>query len=183
MNKSLKIIISIALAASFVCCGTVFAMMLVRSQSENNNFDPAAVSCEVIEEGFDADTGVKPSIAVKNTSNIHAYIRVCLVSYWVDEEGNVLPKTSEMPEIEFKEGWIKREGEHVYYYKSPVAPNLSTEELLENPITVQGLNAEDGSIQVINVFAEAIQAKPAKAVEESWKVTIEGEKITGFKAD
>ncbi|MBE6899764.1 MAG: hypothetical protein E7479_03755 [Ruminococcaceae bacterium] len=175
MKKSLKIVLSIVLAASILCGGTVFAMMLVRSQAEENNFTPAVVSCEV-EEDFDGTQ--KTEIQVKNTGNISAYLRVCLVTYWVNDKDEVVAKPSEMPEIAYnEESWIKG-GDNIYYYKTPVAPGFSTENLLSGAIVLQ-TDDENGYFQVIEVFAEAIQAEPDDAVIGSWKVTLDGSgKIT-----
>lgn len=178
MKKPLKIIISIALAVSLIGCGTVFAMMIASSQKESNNFVPASVSCSV-NEVFDAATGKKSSIKVQNTGNIDAYLRVCLVSYWTEtEEGTtfVSSKPSELPAVSFNsENWIKSDIDNIYYYKYPVKPGSETAELLSYSITVAGYNADDGTTQVVEVFAEAIQALPSDSVTESWGVALDAD--------
>lgn len=167
-RKKFIIPFSIVLVILLVLCGTVFAYMLRQTEPLSNQFTPANVSCEVVER-FDGTQ--KTSIQVRNTGNIDAYIRVRLVSYWVDSGGNIAPKPSVMPEISITDEWIKGSND-TYYYKTPVSPDTNTGELLAANIT---LATEDGYNQVIEVFAEAIQSKPSNAVTGSWGVTLDSE--------
>lgn len=169
MKKSriLLIILIASLVVSLILCGTVLAYMFKQTEYKNNEFIPANVSCKVVEE-FDGKQ--KTSIKVQNTGNIDAYLRVRFVSYWVDSDGNVVAKPSSMPEINMAAGWLKGEN-NTYYYKTPVSPTNQTESLLTSPITLQ--KDADGYMQVIDVFAEAIQSKPHNAVSDSWGVVID----------
>lgn len=170
MKKYRSILLVILLIASLALCGTVFAYMFRQTEAKNNQFIPAEVSCEV-KEAFDG-TDKKTSIKVQNTGNIKAYLRVSFVSYWVDSSGNVVSKPSVMPSFEIKDGWIKKSPtEDVYYYTKPVAPTQSTDELLNSNITLTV--DENGYLQVVDVFAEAIQSTPKDAVEGSWGVSID----------
>ena len=169
MKKSriLLIILIASLVVSLILCGTVLAYMFKQTEYKNNEFIPATVSCKVVEE-FDGKQ--KTSIKVQNTGNIDAYLRVRFVSYWVDSDGNVVAKPSSMPEINMAAGWLKGEN-NTYYYKTPVSPTNQTESLLSSPITLE--KDADGYMQVIDVFAEAIQSKPHNAVSDSWGVVID----------
>ena len=169
MKKSriLLIILIASLVVSLILCGTVLAYMFKQTEYKNNEFIPANVSCKVVEE-FNGKQ--KTSIKVQNTGNIDAYLRVRFVSYWVDSDGNVVAKPSSMPEINMAAGWLKGEN-NTYYYKTPVSPTNQTESLLSSPITLQ--KDADGYMQVIDVFAEAIQSKPHNAVSDSWGVVID----------
>lgn len=169
MKKSriLLIILIASLVVSLILCGTVLAYMFKQTEYKNNEFIPANVSCKVVEE-FDGKQ--KTSIKVQNTGNIDAYLRVRFVSYWVDSDGNVVAKPSSMPEINMAAGWLKGEN-NTYYYKTPVSPTKQTESLLSSPITLE--KDADGYMQVIDVFAEAIQSKPHNAVSDSWGVVID----------
>lgn len=162
--------------AAVVICGTVYAYMFHRTGEEGTTFTPATVSCKVAEEFNGTE---KSSITVQNTSNIPAYLRVRLVTYWVNGEGEVAAKSSPELSIEYDSTkWIKDGDSDTFYCKTPVAPdapNNVTPELLTLPIE---LTVEDGFKQVVDVFAEAIQAEPAKAVKDSWKVTLSGTTIT-----
>ena len=169
MNKHrIPLVLLIAsLVISLILCGTVLAYMFRQTEYKDNEFTPASVSCRVVEE-FD---GVqKASIQVQNTGNIDAYLRVRLVSYWVDADGNIVAKPSSMPEINMATGWIKG-ANNTYYYTKPVSPSAHTGSLLSSPITLE--KDENGYMQVIEVFAEAIQSKPYNAVTNSWKVSMD----------
>ena len=178
MNKRriLLIAIILSLGASVLLCGTVWAYMFTQTEYQENEFTPAAASCEVL-ESFDGQS--KSSIKIRNTGSVDIYLRIRFVSYWVDTEGNILSKPSEMPEISLAEGWIKGAND-TYYYQTPVGYtelNNSTTELLASPIALQ----EDGNgyLQVLEVFAEGIQSNPPKAVTSSWGVTVDANgKIT-----
>jgi hypothetical protein len=127
-------------------------------------------------------TEQKTSIRVENTGNIEAYIRLRFVSYWVDVNGNIIGKPSQMPEIQYDTSkWIKGDAadDYTYYYKLPVVKDGFTDELLKAPIKLQG-DTENGHFQVVEVFADAIQSQPVKAAANSWKVTIDSNgNITG----
>ena len=154
-------------------CGTTFALMLRQTDTLDNQFKPAIVSCAVA-ESFDGT--VKTSIAVKNTGNIDAYLRLRLISYWVDSKGNIVSKSSRMPSVSVADGWVEG-SDNTYYYSQPVAPNETTPNLLVEKITLVQKNEY---LQVVEVFADAIQSKPTDAVIESWHVTLDSNKhITG----
>lgn len=147
-------------------CGTAFAYMFSQTAYENNRFVPATVSCRV-DEVFDGDE--KTGITVQNTGDIEAYLRVRFVSYWVDAAGEVVAKPAAMPSLSLADGWIRGANDTCYFCE-PVAPNAYTAELLAAPLV---LTAEDGCRQVVEVFAEAIQSRPAGAVSDSWRVTVD----------
>lgn len=172
-RRKIGLLILIIVFLMAAACGTVFAYMYKQTAYKDNQFITAVVSCQV-EEVTDATVTEKSSIKIRNTGNIDAYLRLCLVSYWVtmnEETGNweIAAKPSEMPEVSLAEGWI-RGSNNIYYYKNPVAPEALTEELLASRMV---LAEEDGYLQVVEVFAEAIQSKPANAVVDSWHVELD----------
>lgn len=149
-------------------CGTVLAYMFRQTAPIDNPFEPAKVDCEVIEVTNNPITE-KSSIKVQNTGTIDAYLRVRLVTYWVDGEGNVAGKASPPLSVTPTSDWITGPN-NTFYYKSPVNPTEFTSELLNGNITLK----QDGDYrQVIEVFAEAIQSQPADAVTSSWHVTLD----------
>ena len=166
------LILTVSFVLLSVACVTVFAYMFRKTDMKNNQFTPAVVSCEVHEE-TDAGVTEKKSVRIKNTGNIHAYLRVRFVSYWImtteDGSSEIVSKPSEMPEFQIADGWLAGK-DNTYYYKSPVSPDDFTEELLSSKII---LLEEDGYQQVIEIFAEAIQSKPDSAVIESWNVILD----------
>lgn len=160
--------IGIILLLLVLACGITLAYMFAKSGVVANRFTEAAVSCEV-NEAFDGT--VKSDITVSNTGNIPAYIRVRLVSYWVDSAGEVIAKTSEIPSFTLAPGWVSA-GKNTYCYSKAVAAGAKTLDFLADG-TSMTLREENGCFQVVEIIADAIQSKPAKAVTESWKVTVD----------
>ncbi|MGN0165553.1 MAG: hypothetical protein ACI39R_05165 [Lachnospiraceae bacterium] len=176
-KKKKAIILFLAVLILLAVAAITIAFMFKKSETATNEFVPAQVSCQVIEM-FDGTE--KSSIKVKNSGNTFAWLRIHLVSYWVDEDGNVVGKASEMPELSYDtSNWIKGSGE-VYYYTQPVAAGDTTEnDLLTAPLTLKEDSYNGVNVyQVIELFAEAIQSKPNDAVTDSWNVTISDGKIT-----
>lgn len=166
-SRKFLVFLTVVLSIIFVLCGTVIAYMFRQTEYKNNKFVPANVSCQVV-EAFD---GVeKTSIQVQNTGNIDAYLRVRLVSYWVDADGNIVAKPSAMPALNIATGWIKG-ANNTYYYTKSVSPSAHTGSLLSSPMILE--KDENGYLQVVEVFAEAIQDDPRKAVINSWKVSLD----------
>lgn len=150
-----------------------FYRMYHKTEMITNEFGRAIVACEVV-ESFNTSSGVKSSIKVKNTGNIDAYLRVSLVSWWEDVNGNIVGKPSEMPSFEYDATkWKKQSAEHIYYYTSVVNPDSTTEELFTSSMTL-GTDTYNGKnvYQVVKVFAEAIQSAPSDAVTSAWKVSV-----------
>lgn len=173
-KKSRVLLIALAVIVAISAIGATAAYMFTKSQAVENNFTPASVTCEV-DEQFDGEK--KSSITVKNTSNIDAYVRVRLVSYWQDEEGNVVGKASPKLNVELAEGWVAFDNENnTYYYTKPVKAGETSPQLLAEPIILTERTEENGKTiyQVVEVFAEAIQAdgvtdEGVSAVEYAWK--------------
>lgn len=174
MKRKMIAVLSLVLIAGVVAVSD-FADAYMRKTTEevDNTFIPAYVDC-VVDEDF-ADNK-KTSITVKNTGNIDAYIRIRLVSYWIDETGAIVSKSSEMPTFTTASDWIQDAGNDTYYYTKKVAPDAFTTTLLGSDITLRV--SSEGYRQVVEVFAEAIQAEPDEAVTDSWNVTIADDVIT-----
>ena len=173
-RKTLIHIVIVLSVVILLLCGAAAALMFRQTNLLTNEFETAIVDCQVHEK---TDTGsviagVKSSIQVKNTGNIPAYIRVRFVSYWVDSEERVMGKASEMPEILYNEAaWFKEND--IYYCKTPIEVGAFTPELLQSgKKIVLRVDEETGYRQVVEVFADAIQSKPDRAVENSWKVNV-----------
>ena len=172
LNTHQMILVAILLAL-ILACGAVYAYMFMRTEEQSTQFIPAKVDCEV-EETY--GNNVKSSITVTNTGNIDAYIRIRLVSYWVDKDDNVVAKPS--PEISFSYNNDVWDGgaDNTYYYRTAVSPGSSTPNLVPSGGLVLQTDAE-GNKQVVDVFAEAIQADPITAAISAWGITIEDGKI------
>ena len=155
--------------------GSVVAYMYQKTATYNNELVPATVACSV-SESFNAATGVKSSVKIVNNSNIPAYLRLRLVSYWVDSSGNKVAKPSQVPAFTLASGWIAGPND-TYYYPSPVAVGGETTNLLASSLTLAA-NDANGYSQVVEVFAEAIQSLPTDAVVSEWNVTLTEGSIT-----
>lgn len=165
-KQTVKMVFLVLSLLLVLLCGTTFALMFRQTNALNNQFQAAVVDCEVSEE-FDGTE--KSQICVTNTGNIEAYLRVRLVTYWVEGEEKIVAKPSQMPSLPpVSEGWVEKND--IYYYKYPVAPRGKTPPLFTGKIVLQ--QDENDYCQVIEVFADAIQSKPAEAVKESWGVNL-----------
>ena len=172
-KKTGMLFLSLLLVIGMVVGGTV-AWLSTKSAPITNTFLPSHVSCSVTEE-FNGTT--KRNVNVTNTGNIDAYIRVKLVTYRVNNEGDHIGGTAEIPDFTPGAGWVEN-GDY-YYYTKPVAPDEQPETSLIDSITLTGsyddADDADGGKQVIEVMAEAIQANGVadngtKAVKEAWGV-------------
>ena len=156
-------VIATALLLALAISGTV-AWLTTKDAPITNTFNPSKVACEVT-ESFNGT--VKSSVNVKNTGDIDAYIRVKLVTYRTNEQGQHIGGTAELPEFTPGAGWVAYNG--YYYYTKPVAPNAQPENALIDSIQLNGsYNDADGGKQAIDVMAEAIQSVPEAAVKAAW---------------
>ena len=169
MRKILLIVLALSLVLTLSLVGAMFAYMYKQTGSVTNTLVPANVACQVFEE-FSGNT--KTEIKVENTGNIDAYLRVRLVSYWVNDAGEIMPKESVMPAYDVSSDCWIAQGNHTYCYKTSIAPGGLTPNLLTSSITLG--ESEEGYRQVVEVFAEAIQAEPREAVEEAWSISLGG---------
>lgn len=172
-KKTGMLFLSLLLVIGMVVGGTL-AWLSTKSAPITNTFLPSHVSCSVKEE-FNGTT--KSNVNVINTGDIDAYIRVKLVTYRVNDEGDHIGGTAKIPPFTPGNGWVEN-GDY-YYYTQPVAPGTKPVDALIDRITLtrsyDDADDADGGKQVIEVMAEAIQANGVadngtKAVKEAWGV-------------
>ncbi|MBS6396742.1 MAG: hypothetical protein KH452_06280 [Clostridiales bacterium] len=178
-RKAGTLFLSLLLMIVLAVGGTV-AYLTTQSSPVQNNFTPSFVDCEV-EEEFDG--AIKSNVNVTNTGDTEAYIRVKLITYRVNDEGQHIGGTAEIPKFTPGDNWIKYEskGEVYYYYTLPVAPgNKPASDLISSIALTGTYNDADGGKQVIEVMAEAIQSGPAEAVGASWGVSISEGSVTAY---
>lgn len=160
-------VIATAVLLALAIGGTV-AWLSTKGAPITNTFKPSKVACEVTEK-FNGTTGEKTKVNVKNTGTIDAFIRVKLVTYRTNDDGQHIGGTAEIPAFTPGTGWVSYGG--YYYYTKPVAPNGSPENALISSITLTGsYNDADGGKQAVDVMAEAIQSVPEAAVNAAWGV-------------
>lgn len=168
-----------AAAAALAAVGVTMAFMFRKAGTENQ-FAPAEVMCRVQEQLNDdtftsgSHTGdVKSNIRVKNTGTYPAYVRVRLVSWWANADGEAVGGVpSRPPAVRLRSGWLAGSG-GTYYYTESVAPGDMTGVLCEPMVLETGTGLDGSTIyQVVEVLAEAIQAAPAEAASSAWGVTV-----------
>ena len=157
-------VIATAVLLALAIGGTV-AWLSTKDAPITNTFNPSEVACEVTEK-FDGSTGVKSNVNVKNTGTINAFIRVKLVTYRTNDQGQHIGGTASLPAFTLGANWVKY-GDY-YYYTLPVAPKEKPEADLISSITLESYTDVDGGHQAIDVMAEAIQSVPEDAVKAAW---------------
>lgn len=172
-SKILTLLLAVLILTMFTVGGSL-AYIVTHTDSIKNVFNPSTVTTTVTEE---FENNKKTSITVKNTGDIDAYVRVKLVTYRVDENGNHIGGTATIPSFTPANGWVKYDD--CYYYTKPVEPGASTPSLVgDDGIILQQYTDADGGKQVIEVMAEGIQAGQnapsdcGDAVKQSWGVVI-----------
>lgn len=189
MRKQLKIrLLVIALAVLIGSIGVTFAFMLRRARVKNT-FETAKVTCAVSEklDGAEADGSFaigteKSDIRVQNTGNINAYLRLRLSSYFTDAQGNVSGAArSALPQLTLNDGWLAG-ADNTFYYTKAVPPGDFTPALCQ-PFSLQTAVLQDGKTvyQVVDVYAEAIQAEPDDAVLQAWGATAKDGVLTSVQ--
>lgn len=145
--------------------GGTLAWLSTKDDPIQNKFLPTKVTCEVTEK-FNGTTGEKTKVNVKNTGTIDAFIRVKLVTYRTNDQGQHIGGTASLPAFTLGANWVKY-GDY-YYYTLPVAPKEKPEADLISSITLESYTDVDGGHQAIDVMAEAIQSVPEDAVKAAW---------------
>ena len=183
-----RILVLAAAAAALAAVGVTMAFMFRKAGAENR-FEPAAVTCGVREQLNDdtytsgSHTGdVKSNIRVENTGTYPAYVRVRLVSWWANANGEAVGGVpARQPAVQLRSGWRAGSG-GTYYYTEAVAPRDMTGVLCEPMVLETGTGLDGSTIyQVVEVLAEAIQAAPEEAVSAAWGVTVTDGVITAVQ--
>ena len=154
--------IAIILVVVMTIGGTV-AFLMDSTESVINKFTPASSGITIEEE---VKENCKTEIAVKNTGDTGAYIRVSLVANYYDENGNITGGAA-VPNftLNSKKWFLGDDG--YYYYKQPVAAGNVTDNLLASESKMQ---LEDN--MQVTVLAQSIQASPTSVVHDKWGVTV-----------
>ena len=185
------LIAAVLLILVMITTSAVVAYMFRKSTEVDNQFDPARVTCEIEEDFKD---NIKTSVKVKNTGNITSYIRLRVVTYWVDSKGNVVARNS--PANKFggdwkydTANWLYDAANQTFYCKTPVAKTVSTPELFAQGFSGIELKKETEMVNnieytyhpVVEFIAEAIQSEPFNAADptnvdcpaaKKWGVTV-----------
>lgn len=162
-----------------VAIGGTLAYLATNSEPITNTFTPSHVTCKVTEN---FSNGVKSNVNVENTGDTDAYIRVRLVTYRTNADGQHIGGTATIPDFTPGTNWVEY-GDY-YYYTLPVKPGEKPATDLISSITLnQNYKDADGGNQAIDVMAEAIQSGPAEAVGQAWGVSISQGSVTAYNAE
>ena len=169
-NKKFLILLSALAMSLTLVFGTTLAFLSTQTDSMENTFQPAKVTCEIGEE-FDGT--VKKNVIVKNTGAVPAYIRASIVVTWVNSDGSIAaekPVKGTDYKMIYAEntGWFEG-ADGYWYYTNAVSPGSPTNILIQECKQV----AEKCDCKlVVEILASAIQSKPAEAVTKAWAVTV-----------
>lgn len=156
-------VIATAVLLALAIGGTV-SWLSTKDAPITNTFNPSKVACEVT-ENFNGE--VKSNVNVKNTGDTEAYIRVKLVTYRTNDQGQHIGGTASLPTFTLGANWVSYDG--YYYYTLPVAPGERPKTNLTDSMTLVGSYLDtDGGKQAVDVMAEAIQSVPEDAVKAAW---------------
>lgn len=182
-SKILTLLLAVLIVTTFTVGGSL-AYIVKHTDSIKNVFNPSTVTTTVTEK-FDGT--YKSNIVVTNTGDTTAYVRVKLVTYRVNDNGNHIGGTATIPNFELGDNWVEYDG--CYYYTKPVPAKDKTPSLVNGSITLQEYTDADGGKQVIEVMAEAIQAGQnaptdcGDAVKNAWKVNITPDGVTAYSGN
>lgn len=171
-GRKAALILSLCLIFA-LAVGTTVALLVAHTNAVTNTFT-AAKSKITIEEK--TDDGIKSEIYVKNEGTATSYVRVKLVMNWVSKDGKTISGEPVNIDVNYDTTkWFEQDG--IYYYTTPVGPNMTTDNLLQanSPITEPTEGKPDGCHLEVTVLAESIQAAPSEAVIKSWGVGVDPE--------
>jgi len=181
-RKNLLIGSALVLAALFVVGGTM-AWFTAAAEPVTNTFKAGTVKIELYDSLTEGIENVNPGdkyakiVHVKNTGSKAVYVRVKLTPAWTDPEGASLPLEAGDPSVPMAtfplltgSKWVLHTDGY-YYYKDPVAPGASTQNLIEQVIFAGAAMTNDyqGATFTLTVEAEAVQASHG-AAEDLWEL-------------
>lgn len=170
--KTWKALIVAALAVVILTAavGGTMAWLSTKTQDLTNTFEPAKVTCKVVEPGWVNGTSTtKRNVSIQNTGTTDAYIRAMIVANWCTADSKVVKTATPTYEGLPGSDWVEHDG--FYYYTKPVAPNQTTGNLFTS--CTPGTDKPEGADHLeVNIICQAVQSTPANAVTEAWGVTI-----------
>lgn len=176
-KKTALLIVSAAVILMTAITITV-AFIKTTATPITNTFSPTNVSCSVI-ESFDGES--KENVCIKNTGNVHSYIRVAITANWQTEtQTNQILATSPRENKDYviitgNNTWI-RANDGYWYYSEPVAPDDVTRVLFSSVKQIS--DSPSGYKLSFSIHAQAIQSEPQSVVIEKWGVALNDRRIS-----
>lgn len=164
-GRKAALILSLCLIFA-LAVGTTFALLKANTAPVTNTFKAATSETHVdVKDSGNEKTG----IFVTNKGTATSYVRVKLVMNWVSDYGKTISGEPVNINVQYDtNNWLEQDG--IYYYTTPVGPNMTTDNLLQKDkhITEPTEGKPDGYHLEVTVLAESIQAAPSTAVEGAW---------------
>jgi len=181
MNKKTLLTIGVVALIAVLAVAGASAAWLTSSAKADNSLTPATVEIQIVEENFNepetvvAGTVVDKDVSVKNLlegtehtgtkdrPGTYAYIRVAIVPVWRNADGTTgsgLPTGNVQLNTtigETNSKWFLHTDGY-YYYKDPVAPDATTDKLLDSYKVTSLTDEYAGKKLEITILASAIQA-------------------------
>ena len=126
-GRKAALILSLCLIFA-LAVGTTFALLKANTAPVTNTFKAAESGTHVdVEDSGNEKTGV----FVTNEGTATSYVRVKLVMNWVsDDDSKTISATPVNITVDYDNTkWFEQDG--IYYYKMPVGPNMTTDNLLQ----------------------------------------------------
>ena len=168
MKKTGVLLAALVLMVSLTVGGTL-AYLASGTDAVENVFEPTEVTIRIDEE---FDGYVKENVGVTNTGEIPAYVRLMLVETWVKvgEDGSRTPVAKpEGAKIIYTptapENWWGNTSVNIWYYTKPLAPGASATLFS----SIQYIAPEGYAVDV-QLLGGGVQAEPADAVKEAWRI-------------
>lgn len=160
-NKKAVAFFVLIIAVTILVIGSTIAYVIAKTNSLENRFTPPNLDIEIGQ-----------SNTIVNSGDIPVYVRVALVSNWVNTtDGSTL---STAPNVVYvfadPDQWVQG-SDGFYYYKKPLAATASIR-TLESATITNDTTIPDGCKLQVQVLSSAIQSTPAEAVAEAWGVTV-----------
>lgn len=172
-GRKTALILSLCLIFA-LAVGTTVALLVAHTNAVTNTFKAATSEIKIDEK---LEGNQKKSIIVKNEGTATSYVRVKLVMNWVSDDGKTISAAPVKIDVKYDTDKWFLGTDGIYYYKTPVGPkdsdNNMTANLLKDPITEPTDGKPAGCHLEVTVLAESIQAAPSKAVTESWHVGVD----------
>lgn len=173
-SKRLTTKITVIIAALVIIIATVgatVAYIVRKTPSVENEFEPIAVSCLIVDSSGGTN---KTDVAVKNTSNVSVYLRATFIVNWVStENGSIypaMPKESVDYSIVFGSGKWQKASDGYYYYSSPIFAAGKTDVFISS--FSEDSVAPEGYTLSVSILASAVQAEPKNVVTELWGISV-----------
>lgn len=178
-KKAIIMFVSLLLLLAMTVGGTV-ALIVDRTNAIKNTFVMGKVDSELV-LGKDAEG--KNTVAVKNTGDTEAYVRVAMVITWVANEagGHSVTHIDEPMwhrdyTIDYaidNPDWLQSTTDGLWYYIKPIEGGAVTPPLIYDYGKLNTAQPPEGYKLSIVIIPSAIQAYPDTAVKEAWGVQVD----------